>query len=272
MVGKVGIIYTARAERAFFSCFEGPPLFLLYFTVTEATSQSHYGIADHLARSAAQHTDAETLPHCAKQMFCLTASFFCASIQLKLVALERAPTNLPSGWAVAGRTPPETIVEFMFAVKQTNIGRLEEELFAVSKPSSPRYGRHLSNTEVHALVAPDPLQLAAVRAYFPLTMKATPNGDILIATMNVTQAEYLLGGARYEVLVHTESGTRVHRCTRSGYSLPVHVASALDFVSPTLHLPLRSTARITLFKKQHLSHLSSCAHYTQYRTALLAEW
>ncbi len=73
---------------------------------------------------------------------------------------------------------------------------VQATLLAVSDPDSPRYGQHLSNAEVHALVAPTP-ECAAVVASFLSSSgidgdAVTPNGDFVTATATVAQADALL--------------------------------------------------------------------------------
>ena len=63
---------------------------------------------------------------------------------------------------------------------------------------------------------------------------ATPNSDMITATVSVEAAERMLS-AEYRQLVHA-SGTQLLR-TVGGYSLSSEVASAVDFVSPTTHVP-----------------------------------
>ena len=109
---------------------------------------------------------------------------------------------------------------------------------AVSEPDSPSYGAHLSNEAVHALVAPAPSSIAAVMGFLRdhgvVGFPASPNSDIIEAKVTVAQAEKMLA-TRYHVMVHNESGTKVHRV--ESYSLPAKVAAAVDFVCPTVHLP-----------------------------------
>ena len=143
---------------------------------------------------------------------------------------------VPDGWAVVGRSSSATPIELTFAVKQENIDRLHDELMAVSSPDSARYGQHLSNAQVHSLVAPAPRNLAAVRAFAPGAVAATPNGDLLTLKTTIGAAETLLD-ATYEELEHTKTGTRVHRCIRSSYRVPAAVAAAVDFIAPTVHVP-----------------------------------
>merc|ERR1712157_629247 len=60
-------------------------------------------------------------------------------------------------------------------------------------------------------------------------------GDLIVADVPVEVAEKMLS-AEYVQLAHQASGNEVLR-TPSGYSLPASVADAVDFVSPTTHVP-----------------------------------
>ena len=74
---------------------------------------------------------------------------------------------LAPAWSVVGSSPRTTELELIFAVKQTNIEKLHDTLMEVSTPTSPKYGQHLTNDQVHALVAPAPADLAAVETCTP---------------------------------------------------------------------------------------------------------
>uniref|UniRef100_A0A7S4LNF2 subtilisin n=1 Tax=Oxyrrhis marina TaxID=2969 RepID=A0A7S4LNF2_OXYMA len=154
------------------------------------------------------------------------------------VEMEPVEAQVPAGWIRAGRTPRGDMIELHFAVKQQNTQQLEQVLLAVSSPSSPDYGKHLSNHQVHELLKPAPQHLAAVENWLSAAgvtaERATPNGDIIVAKVTVEQAEALLS-AEYVRLEHG-SGAVTDR-TPDGYSLPQEVADALDFVSPTKHFP-----------------------------------
>ena len=64
----------------------------------------------------------------------------------------------------------------------------------MSDPDSPNYGKHLTNEEVHALVAPSAQCASAVADFLAgfETDVASPNGDFITATVSVTDAETLL--------------------------------------------------------------------------------
>lgn len=146
--------------------------------------------------------------------------------------------GLPSGWVATRRSPSDQVIELMFALKQTNLAELESTLLKVSDPDSQHYGQHLSNNEVHALVAPAEAHVRAVKSFLKEhgieAISLTPNSDILQADVTVSQAEELFD-THYHELYHADSGFIAHRCMK--YSLPAFIADAIDFVSPTVHIP-----------------------------------
>ena len=58
---------------------------------------------------------------------------------------------LPFGFTDAGSADDNTVVTLRAALVQNNIFGLEEALYAVSVPGSPRYGQHLSKAQVSPL-------------------------------------------------------------------------------------------------------------------------
>eukprot|EP00662_Eupelagonemidae_sp_cell21_P034161 gene34161-37687_t len=144
--------------------------------------------------------------------------------------------GLPHGWRSVGPSPRSQQVELVFAVKQTNTAELHDALMRVSDPTSPDYGRHLSNAEVHALVAPDPAAIDAVerhiRVHGGAPRRVSPNGDFVATTVTAEAGSML--AARYPWLAHNATGAAAHRCV-GGYGLPPNVAAAVDFVAPTVH-------------------------------------
>jgi len=164
---------------------------------------------------------------------------FFARIQASELHSVEPPVNMPpSGWKVAGPAPRAQMVELTFAVKQRGLQELTEHVLRTSDPFSPDYGRHFANDEVQRLTAPHPVHLAAVEQFLRENglhpRRATPNGDFVVATVTIAEAEELLS-TRYVTLVH-KKGTEVSRVLE-GYKLPAEVAAAIDFVAPTTHVP-----------------------------------
>jgi tripeptidyl-peptidase-1 len=152
--------------------------------------------------------------------------------------METTAGAVSKGWTVGESTPRTETIKLLFAVKNTNVDKLHDTLMSVSTPSSPQYGMHLSNSEVHKMVAPKSEHVDAVTSFLEkhgaTVKKETENGDFVSAVVPVEVAETMLN-AQYLTLTH-KSGTTVQRAVK-GYSLPEEVAAAVDFVSPTVHVP-----------------------------------
>eukprot|EP00929_Paragymnodinium_shiwhaense_P003890 TRINITY_DN1045_c0_g1_i2.p1 TRINITY_DN1045_c0_g1~~TRINITY_DN1045_c0_g1_i2.p1 ORF type:complete len:601 (-),score=132.18 TRINITY_DN1045_c0_g1_i2:405-2129(-) len=155
------------------------------------------------------------------------------------VQLESESPSLRPEWRVVASTPRDTMIDLTFAIKQQGLQELHDTLMAVSMPDSPRYGAHLSNDEVQRLTAPKPEHFKAVLDFLVShgvkVSDATPNGDLISVSVPVETAEKMLS-AKYMQVKHGRTGQEVTR-TPGGYSLPEDVAKAIDFVSPTMHIP-----------------------------------
>lgn len=172
------------------------------------------------------------------QLLGLAACAIAAAAAADLVEVEGPVESLPPSWSILHPTPRGHSLELYFAVKQRGLAKLESTLLSVSTPSSPDYGKHLTNDELQHLTAPAETNIEAV-SNFLLSFgaeprRATPNGDFVAATVPVEVAERMLS-AKYVEVRHT-SGKVVAR-TLGGYRLPAAVASAVDFVAPTIHIP-----------------------------------
>lgn len=166
----------------------------------------------------------------------------CSLAYAQRVVLESEASSgtrgLPLGWSSIRRSPHQQGLQLMFALKQTHLAELESTLMRVSDPDSEQYGQHLSNEEVHALVAPDDAHIAAVKNFLKkhgiTAICLTPNCDMVQADVTVSQAEKLLA-TEYHELHHSDSGLTVHRAMQ--YSVPASIAEIVDFVAPTVHIP-----------------------------------
>ena len=106
----------------------------------------------------------------------------------------------PLGWKLQSRANPSAKIEIVIAVKQRNVGLLEDRLLEISDPKSPVYGKWLGHTEVHAFVAPSVESVAAVKkwvASFPwfgeaLGVEFSLNYDFCTALLPVSVAEKIL--------------------------------------------------------------------------------
>ena len=67
------------------------------------------------------------------------------------MAVHETRDVLPPGFTDVGPADDSTVITLRAALVQNNIPGLEQELYAVSTPGSPRYGQHLSKEEVGPL-------------------------------------------------------------------------------------------------------------------------
>jgi len=173
-----------------------------------------------------------------RAVFLAAALFSCDAASSPTKPVE-SPVTKSSAWKLGSRASPDQTIELTFAVKQQGKQDLHDALMRVSKPSSPDYGQHLSNDEVHRMTAPDPAHVDAVmsliRSHGGEPVAATPNSDMISVKVSIEVAERMLS-AKYHTHLHESSGVEVSRVVE-GYTLPEEVALAVDFVSPTVHFP-----------------------------------
>lgn len=72
----------------------------------------------------------------------------------------------------------------------------------------------------------------------------------IVADVTVAQAEKMLGNGHKYQEIHHKDGHVLHRLRSQGYTLPFNVASAIDLVAPTTHVP---TVRATKTKKTSIT-------------------
>ena len=158
------------------------------------------------------------------------------------IALEGdvAPLETRHGWTKGARASGESTLELTFLLHQQNVDKLEKKLGASSDPSSPSYGQHMTNDAIHKLLTPSVTARRAVVGFLESHgvsshRNATPNGDMISATVPIAKAEEMLA-CQYHSFVHAD-GAMVSRTL--AYSLPAAVAPHVAAVTPTVQLPSR---------------------------------
>ncbi|PIL32648.1 hypothetical protein GSI_05352 [Ganoderma sinense ZZ0214-1] len=122
-------------------------------------------------------------------------------------------------------------------LRPANITGLHSTLLDVSDPTSPNYGKHLSNDEARAFVAPAPETVQAVTGWLAqhniTANAASPSGDVLQMAVDVNTANALLN-ANYVASSHPDTGSTVY--TTDSYSIPPELEEHLAFVYPTTNI------------------------------------
>lgn len=75
-------------------------------------------------------------------------SFACSKPVARSLTVHETRQSVPVGFIENGPASGSTVLTLRAALVQNNITGLESELYAVSTPSSPRYGQHLTKEEV----------------------------------------------------------------------------------------------------------------------------
>ncbi|KAJ3572259.1 hypothetical protein NP233_g3201 [Leucocoprinus birnbaumii] len=144
--------------------------------------------------------------------------------------------NIPNGWSKVAPAPAGHIIHLRIGLPQSNFAELERHLYEVSDPSHPRYGQHLSQDEVDALIAPKKESLQLVDewlASFGLGEEhCTRNSakDWLTIKVPISVAEKMLN-TKYHIWNY--DGTDDHLIRTTEYHLPEHLGRHIDLIQPT---------------------------------------
>ncbi|KAI1786392.1 family S53 protease [Ganoderma leucocontextum] len=146
--------------------------------------------------------------------------------------------DVPSGFSSTGSADPNQTLKLHLALVQGNVAELERKLYDVSTPSSSNYGKHLSKSEVHQLVAPAQGSIDAVNGWLKengITAKTiSATGDWLSFEVPVSKANELFD-AEFSVFKHDDTGMEAVRTL--SYSIPAELQGHLDLVHPTVTFP-----------------------------------
>lgn len=133
-----------------------------------------------------------------------------------------------------------------------NISLLEKELASVSTPGSPNYGKYYDLDQMNSLFGPTSDSIANVAQWLQAAGSddITFSGGMMTFRTTVAKANSMLD-TRFKV--YTNGATQQLRTT--SYSIPDHLVSAIDLVSPTVFFGGLQT-RINLERSEslHISH------------------
>ena len=78
-----------------------------------------------------------------------------ASVDRTPLRLHEARSSVPAGFSRVGPADPDTVLSLRLGLVSEDTDQLVGTLHDVSTPSSPRYGQHLSRTDVRTM-SPEP--------------------------------------------------------------------------------------------------------------------
>ncbi|KAF7308993.1 Family S53 protease [Mycena kentingensis (nom. inval.)] len=183
----------------------------------------------------------------AKSFFILAAAFFASTNASPF--LERRGYHqsfrraAPSGFASLGTAPADQELKFRIALTSSNATGLQQQLLAVSDPTDPSYGQHLTKAEINNYLKPSPEALTAVSNWLGknnVSFTSGEAGDWLFVNVPVAKANSLLS-ANFETFQHAETGKTYQRTLN--LALPDTVAPFIEHIVGTTEFNKPLSAR-----------------------------
>ncbi|RDW79067.1 S53 family peptidase [Aspergillus mulundensis] len=146
---------------------------------------------------------------------------------------------LPDHWTKHSRLHGHEIIPVRIGLTQSSLDAGHDLLMELSDPKSPRYGKHLSQDEVHDLFAPAEESVEQVRAWLESEGIASTrisqsfNKQWLQFDATAGELEKLLR-AEYYLHSHEQTG-RSHIACRE-YHVPRSLQSHIDYITPGIKL------------------------------------
>ena len=138
-------------------------------------------------------------------------------------------------WVPVGKPHPNSTVRTTFAIKQTNLEWLKRELYQVSNPKSPRYGRYSNFDKVAKVVHGRPESVSALEeALLSINVRLqswhyTVGKDFAVVDLPIWGAERLFGASIYTYRSRRDTRVRIHRSPR--FTIPDTLQEHLDYVT-----------------------------------------
>lgn len=142
---------------------------------------------------------------------------------------------VPRGWTNVGTPNSDSVIDLKIGFANKNFAKLEQQLYEVSHPAHPSYGRHLSKEDVNNLVRPDEDAQNLVSEWLQnhgldlSRCRYSSAKDWISVTLPVSKVEEMLD-TKYRVYEHTD-GTNLVRTTE--WSLPLHLHEHIQTIQPS---------------------------------------
>ncbi|KAJ6454226.1 family S53 protease-like protein [Mycena sanguinolenta] len=174
------------------------------------------------------------------------------SVLSSTLVLHESASHVPSVFEMLGSPSPSQEIEFLVALVQPNITDLAKIVDAVSFPSSPSYGKHLTPAEVAEYVKPAGDSVSAVSDWLPNGASPTafsPAGDILKVSLTVEEAEGLFN-TTFKTYKYSANGQEVVRAMN--YYLPSTMQQHILYVHPIISFapPPQRPAQNTAYQRR----------------------
>ena len=159
------------------------------------------------------------------------------------------PESLCCGWApTESSLSPASVVSFSLTLSERNTDQVKEIALAVSTPSNPSYGQHLTAQELDELTAPEQGALRRVTSWLDehgAQYEVTRGRLVTVTDLSLAVAKNLLHA---EFTTISRHGSEQKRAFATHYELPSAVAEVVDAVYglagvPTTKAPAKKRAK-----------------------------
>ncbi|KAK1986216.1 peptidase S8/S53 domain-containing protein [Colletotrichum cereale] len=157
---------------------------------------------------------------------------------------EKISQHWNKSWTKRDRLKDDITIPVQIGLKQFNIEKGATKLMDLADPSSPNFGRHMSEDEVLSFFAPPQSIVDAISEWVTLSgiprswIQQSRNKQWIQFNANVSVVENLFH-TKYYIYEHHSTQSRVFACP--GYYIPPELASHIDYVKPGVHLIVRSS-------------------------------
>ncbi|KAJ6086305.1 hypothetical protein N7486_010586 [Penicillium sp. IBT 16267x] len=164
---------------------------------------------------------------------------------------------IPASWTEEKRLDASTLLPVRIGLTQSNLDYGHDLLMEMSNPSSSRYGKHMSESEVHDLFAPGDESVDTVRSWLESfgiaknRISQSVNKQWIQFDASTDELEKLLH-TEYYIYSHADTG-RSHVACRE-YSVPHSVQDHIDYITPGITLREVTSVGITSNKIQKRSN------------------
>ncbi|KAI9851252.1 MAG: vesicle formation at the endoplasmic reticulum [Thelocarpon superellum] len=169
-----------------------------------------------------------------------------------LVAVQAAPAvpieifeqlrAVPDGWSRVGDAQPQQQMKFRIAVKSPRQAEFEQTLLDVSTPEHAKYGQHLSQSELKAMLRPRAASTESIVKWLSGSgiSAIEDDGEWINFNTTVGKAEDLL---HTDFAWYRNSINGAQRVRTLQYSVPSRLHAHIDMIQPTTRFGQIRTAR-----------------------------
>jgi len=162
------------------------------------------------------------------------------------------PESLCCGWAPTELSLSPSVVSFSLTLSERNNEQVKEIALAVSTPSDPSYGQHLTAQEIDDLTAPDEDHLLRLTSWLDehgVEYEVTRGRHVAVTDLSLPVAKNLLHAEFTTIARHDSEHTRAFA---THYELPSNVAEVVDAVYGLSGVP--TTRAPVMMKKKKMKN------------------